>query len=150
MAAVEETLTGLLSREASPSPTLAWEEVSTGGSGTSNLWDRDITASAVAAIPAVECSDLQLELSTIAQSRKSLTSALRLILDFQGVLGVVATGIVCTLPSGRVVHSGSSGESRGMSIFMCGCSLVVMQEPLCSGSGKLMVTGWLPPFKPTG
>ena len=80
---------------------------------------------------------------------KSLTSAVRLILGFQGVLGVVADGIACTQPSGRVLHSGSSGKSRRMSILMCGCLLVVMLELICSGSGRVMVTGWLPPFKPT-
>ena len=81
---------------------------------------------------------------------KSSTSAIRLILGFQGVLGVVAVGIACAPSSGRVVHSGSSGESTGMSILRCGCSSVVMLEPLCSGSGKSMVTGWSSPFKPTG
>ena len=51
---------------------------------------------------------------------KSSTSAVRLILGFQGVLGVVAVGIACTPPSGRVVHSGSSGKSMGMSILKWG------------------------------
>ena len=80
---------------------------------------------------------------------KSLTSAIRLILGFQGVLGVVAARIACDLPSGRVVHSGASGVGKGMSICRCGCLSVVMLEPLCSGSGKSMVTSWLLPFKPT-
>ena len=80
---------------------------------------------------------------------KSSTSTISLILGFQGVLGVVADGIACTLPSGRVVHSGFSGESRGMSILMCRCLSVVSLEPLCSSSGRVVVTGWLPPFKPT-
>ena len=84
------------------------------------------------------------------QFSKSLTSAVRLILGFQGVLGVVAARIACTLPSGGVVCSGSSGVGKGMSILICGCLSVVMLEPLCSGSGKLMVTGWSLPFKPTG
>ena len=107
-----ETLVWLLSREASTSSTLAWEEVVTGGAGASTLWDGDMTTSAVAAFPAVECSDSQLESSTIAQISKLLTSAFRLILDFQGVLGVVAAGIACTLPSGGVLCSGTSVEVR--------------------------------------
>ena len=101
-----------------------------------------MTASAVATFPVVECSDSQLESSAIARVSKSLTSVTRLILGFQGALGGVAAGIACTLPSGRVVHSGSSGGSRGISILMCGCLSVVMLELLCSSSGKVMVTGW--------
>ena len=108
VAMVGETLTGLLSREASPSSTLAWEEVSIGGAETSALWDRDMTASTAAAFSVAECLDLQLESSTMPHFSKASTSALRLILGFQGVLGVVIAGIGCTLPNGRVVHSGSS------------------------------------------
>ena len=70
------------------------------------------------------------------------------ILGFQGALGIVAAGVVCALPSGRVVHSGSSGVGKEMLIHRCGCSSVVMLEPLCSSSGKSMVTGWSLPFKP--
>ena len=83
------------------------------------------------------------------QFNKSLTSAIRVILGFQGVLGIVAARVACTLPSGRVVCSGSSGVGKGMSILIYGYSSVVMLEPLCSSSGKLMATDWLPPFKPT-
>ena len=109
-----------------------------------------MNASAAATFSEAECSDSWLELFAMPHFSKSLTSALRLILGFQGILGVVIAGIGCALPSGGVVHSGSSGESRGMSILMCRCLSVVMLELLCSGSGKVMVTGWLPPFKPTG
>ena len=109
-----------------------------------------MTASAAATFPVADCSDLQLESSAMPHFSKSSTSAVRLILGFQGVLGVVAAGIACTPPSGRVVHSGSSGGSRGISILMCGCSSVVTLELLCSSSGKLMVTSWFPPFKLTG
>ena len=143
-------MTGLLSREASPSSTLAWEEVSICGPRASNLWDGDMTACAMAAIPAAECSDSWLGSSAMPCFSKSLTSAVRLILGFQGVLGVVATGITCTPPSGRVVCSGSSGEGRRMLILMGRYLSLVMLELLCSGSGRVMVTGWLPPFKPTG
>ena len=63
---------------------------------------------------------------------------------------MVSTGVACTLPSSGVVHSGSSRVGRGMSIHKWGCSSVVMLEPLCSNSGKSMITDWLHPFKPTG
>ena len=76
------------------------------------------------------------------QSSKSLTSSVRVILDFQGVLIVVAVRVACTLPNGKVMYSDSSGVGKGMSILRYECSLVVMLELLCSGSGKLMVN-WL-------
>ena len=128
---VGEMLTGLLPREA-PSFTLAWEEVSIGRAETYALWDRDMTASAAVAFSVVECLDSQLELSTMPHFSKASTSVLRLILGFQGVLGVVIAEIGCALPNGRVVCSGSPGESRGMSIPMCGCLVVVMLELLAA------------------
>ena len=65
------------------------------------MWDGDMAASAVAVFPMVECSDLQLESSIIAQVSRSPTSVARLILGFKRVLGEVAAGIVCAPPSGR-------------------------------------------------
>ena len=62
---------------------------------------------------------------------------------------MLSMGVACTLPSGRVVQSGSSGAGKGMSIHRWGCSSVVTLEPLCSGSSKLMITDWSHPFKPT-
>ena len=57
-----------------------------------------------------ECSDSAVVIFHHAPwFSKSLTSAARLILGFQGVLGIVAARIACTLPSGGVVCSGSSG-----------------------------------------
>ena len=117
-AAMGEMLIGLLSREASPSSILAWEEVLTGRGGASDLWDGDMAASAVAAFPMAECSNTWLDLSTITRVSRSLTSVAMLILGLKGVLGEVAAGIECTLPSGGVVHSGSSGGSTGISILM--------------------------------
>ena len=111
MAAIGETLTGLLLRKASPSSTLAWEEVLIGGGGASDLWEGDMAASAVAAFHMAECSDLSLESSAIARVSRPSTSVARLILGFKGVLGEVAAGIVCAPPSGRVVHSDSSEGS---------------------------------------
>ena len=63
---------------------------------------------------------------------------------------MVSTGVACALPSGRVVCSGSSGVGKGISIHKWGCLSVVMLEPLCSSSGKSMITDWSHPFKPTG
>ena len=60
VAMVGETLMGSLSREASTSSTLACQEVSSGGVGTSALWGKGMSASVVASFPIVECSDLQL------------------------------------------------------------------------------------------
>ena len=74
------------------------------------------------------------------QSIKSLTSAVRVILGFQGVLGMVSMGVVCASQSGGVVSSGSSGVGEGISICKWGCTSVVILEPLCSSSGKLMMT----------
>ena len=75
---------------------------------------------------------------------KSSTSAIRVILGFQGVLGVVVNGIACTLPSGGVVHSGSLGESRGTSIpyvwvFISSDARATMQW-LWQGDGNQLVT----------
>ena len=63
---------------------------------------------------------------------------------------MLSIGVAGTPSSGGVVHSGSSGVGKGMSICKWGCLSVVMLELLCSSSGKLMVTDWLHPFKPTG
>ena len=84
------------------------------------------------------------------QFSKSSTSAVRVNLGFQGILGMVSTGVASALPSGGVVHSGSSGVGKGMSIHRWGCSSVVTLELLCSGSGKSRLTNWSHPFKPTG
>ena len=93
-AAMGEMLTELPSREASPSTILVWEEVLTGRGGASDLWDGDMTASAVAAFPMAECSNSCLVSSAIAQVSRSSTSVAMLILGFKGVLGEVPAGIV--------------------------------------------------------
>ena len=149
VAAMGEMLAGLLLREASPSFILAWEEVSTDRSGASDLWDGDVTVSTVAAFPMGGCSNLWLDSSTIAQVSRSSTSVAMLIHGFKGVLGELAAGIVCASPTGRVVCSGSFGESRGILILMYGCSFAVMLALLCSSSGKVMGTGSSFLFKPT-
>ena len=63
---------------------------------------------------------------------------------------MVSTGVACTPPSGKVVHSGSSRVGKRMLIYKWGCFSVVMLELLCSSSGKSMITNWSHPFKPTG
>ena len=96
-----------------------------------------------------ECSGSWLQLSTMPQLIRSLTSAVRVTLGFQRVLGMLSIGVPGALPGG-VVHFGSSGVGKGMLICKWGCSSVVTLEPLSSSSGKSMVTNWSPPFKPTG
>ena len=60
-------LVGILLTEASASSILAWEEVSTGRGGASDLQDGGVTASTVAAFTMGECSNLWLDSSAIAQ-----------------------------------------------------------------------------------
>ena len=83
--AIGEMLAGRPSREASASSILAWEEVLTGRGEASDLQGGDMTASTVAAFPMGECSNSWLDSSTIAQVRRSLTSAAMLTLGFGGV-----------------------------------------------------------------
>ena len=109
-----------------------------------------MTTSTVVAFLIGECSDLWLDSSTIARVSRSSTSVAMLILGFGGVLGELAAGMVCTSPSGKVVCSGSSGVGVGISIIMYGCSFVVMLAPLCSSSAKVVITGSLFLFRPTG
>ena len=61
-------------------------------------------------LPYGGCSDSWLDSSAIAQISRSSTSAAMLILGFKGVLGELAAGMACALPSGGVVHSSSLGE----------------------------------------
>ena len=100
--------------------------------------------------PMGECSDLWLDMSVIAWVRRSSTSAAMLTLGFGGVLGELAAGMVCTSPTGKAVHSGSSRGGEGILILMYRCSFMVMLALLCSGSGRVVVTGSSSPFKPTG
>ena len=84
MAAMGETLVGILSREASTSSIIAWEEVLTSREGASDLWDGDVTASTVAAFPTGECSDSWLDSSAIIWVSRLSTSVAMLILGFGG------------------------------------------------------------------
>ena len=143
-------LTGLLSREASPSSILAWEEVLTGGGGASDLWDGDMTASTVAAFPMVECSNSQLDSSAITQVSRSSTSIAMLILGFKGVLGGSSCWDKCVLCLvAKLCILVPLRGSTGILSLMCGCLVVVTLAPLCSGSGRVMVTGCSFLFKPT-
>ena len=122
----------------------------TGRDRASDLWGGNVIASTVAAFPMGECSDLWLDLSAIAWVKRSSTSAAMLTLGFGGVSGKLAAERGCASSTGEVVHSGSSRGGGGISILMYKCSFVVMLALLCSGSGKVVVTGLSFPFRPTG
>ena len=68
-----------------------------------------------------------------------------LTLGFGGILCELAAGMVC-----KVVHSDSSRGGGGILILMYRCLFVVILAPLCSGSGKVVITGSSFPFRPTG
>ena len=81
-------LAGMSSREASASLTLAWDDISMGGTETSDFLGGDVETAAVVIFPREECSDSQLDTSVIAQSRRSLTSAVIL----PSILGEIYVG----------------------------------------------------------
>ena len=148
VAVVGETLAWLLLREASPPPYLLGKKCQLAGMEplTCGMGMRLL----LLLLPSLwGCSNSWLDSSAITQTSRSSTSAAMLILGFKGVLGELVAGMVCTLPSGGVVHSSSSRGSRGILILMYGCSLVIMLAPLCSNSGKVMVIGSSFPFRPS-
>ena len=55
-------LVGIPSREPSASSMLAWDDVSTGGTVTSNFWGGDMVATASVIFSREDCSDSQLDL----------------------------------------------------------------------------------------
>ena len=73
-----------------------------------------------------------------------------LILGFGGVLGELAAGMVCTSSTSKAVCSDFSRGDGGILILVYGCSFVVMLAPLLSSFGRVVVTGSLSLFKPTG
>ena len=83
-AAIGEMLVGTSSREASASSMVAWDDVSTGGSEAPDFWGGDIVTAAVVIFLREECLDSQLDASIIAQSRRSLTSTVKLPSNFGG------------------------------------------------------------------
>ena len=76
----------MYSREPSASSMLAWDDVSTGGTETSDFQGGDVVTTTVVIFPREECLNSQLDASTIAQSRMSLTSGVMLPSSFGGDL----------------------------------------------------------------
>ena len=99
---------GISSREGSDSLTLAWDEVLMGWSETSNFWGGGVMTTTVVIFPREECLDSQLDASVIAQSRRSLTSAIILPSNFgRDLCGLVVRMMVAS-PIGGVLVSDSS------------------------------------------
>ena len=98
----------MFSREASASLMLAWDDMSTSGSETSDFWGGDIVTTAVVIFPREECSDSQLDVSIIAQSRRSLTSAVILPSNLEGDLCGLVVMVMEALPIGGAFVSDSS------------------------------------------
>ena len=87
MAAIGEMLVGMSSREASVASALAWDEVSTGQSGPSGFWGGVMGTTAGVGLLGDQCSDPQLDVSSIAWDRRFLTSIVILPSDFGGTYG---------------------------------------------------------------
>ena len=107
-AAMGEMLAGIPSREASASSMLAWDDVSMGGSETSDFQGGDVVTAAVVIFSREDCSDSQLDASIIAQSRRSLTSAVILPSNFRGDLHGLVVWMMEASPIGSALVSDSS------------------------------------------
>ena len=92
--------------------------MSTGRGEASDLLGGNVTASTVMAFPVGECSNLQLDLSAIAQVRRLSTSVAMLILGFGQVLGELVVAIVFALSTSDVGCPSSSSGGGGMLILM--------------------------------
>ena len=106
--AMGEMLVGMPSREASSSSTLDLDDVSMGGSETSDFWGGDVVTTAVVIFSREECLDSQLDASIIAQSRRSLTSAVVLPSNFGGDLCGLVIWMMEASPIGGALVSDSS------------------------------------------
>ena len=115
-AAIGEMLAGMPSREASVALTLAWDEVSTGQSGPSGFWGGVMWTTAGLGLLGDECSDLQLDVSSIAQDRSLLTSIVILPSNFGGDLWGLATTMLETSSRGGIFWSSSSTGGEAISI----------------------------------
>ena len=86
-AAIGEMLVWMSSREASATLALTWDEVSTDWSGPSGLWGEVVGTTTGVGLLGDECLDPQLDISSIARDRRSLTSIVMLPSDFGGNYG---------------------------------------------------------------
>ena len=108
--AMGEMLAGMPSRETSASSTLAWDDVPTGGSETSDFQGGDIVTAAVAIFSREECLHSHLDASVIAQSRRSLTSAVILPSNFgEDLCGLVVWMMEASPIGGALVSYSSMG-----------------------------------------
>ena len=92
--------------------------------------------------------DSPLDTLVIAQSRRSLTSAVILPSSFWGDLYGLVVWMMEALPIGGVLVTDSS--LGGVLISRYGCSLVIMLILLLSSSGRVVIMGSSCPFKPEG
>ena len=145
--AIGEMLAGMSSRNASIASALTWDEVSTGQGGPSGFWGGAVGATALLGD---KCLDPQLDISSITQDRRFLTSVVMLPSDFGGDLWGLATMMVETSPRGGIFWSGSSIGGDGISIPKYIGSPAVRFMPLASGSGREVIMGLSCLFKPTG
>ena len=150
MATIGKMLAGMSSREASVTLVLTWDEMSTGWSGPSGFWGGAMGTTAGVGLLGDECLDLQLDVSSIAQDRRFLTSVVILPSNFGGDLWGLATMMVETLPRGSTFGFGSSIGGDGISIPKYIGSPAVRFMLLASGSGREVIMGLSCPFKPTG
>ena len=88
----------------------------TGQRKPSGFWDGVMGATAGVGLLGDECSDLQLDASSIAQDRRLLTSTVILPSDLGGDLWGLATRMVETSPRVSIYWSGSSTWGEGISI----------------------------------
>ena len=87
MVAIGEMLAGMSSREVSATLALTWDEVSTGQSGHSGFWGGVMGTTTGVGLLGDECSDPQLDVSSIIWDRRFLTSIVMLPSDFGGIYG---------------------------------------------------------------
>ena len=98
------------SREPSASLMLAWDDVSTGGTVTSDFQGGDIVTIAVVIFSREDCLHSQPDASVIAQSRRWLTSAVILPSSFGGDLcGLDAWMMDASPIDGALVSDSSLG-----------------------------------------
>ena len=106
-ASIGGRLAGMPSTEASPSLMLAWDDVSIGGTVTSNFWGGDVVATDMVIFSKQDCSDSWLDNLATPCSRSQLTSAVILPSGLGGDLLGLVVGSKWILLMGRSLASDS-------------------------------------------